>query len=617
MKSIGGWFLIIVAALLPGPPTLCAQGFFGQPAKLKQAPERYQTPAWGEFDWSPTPVAETLLAGSDAYGMVMAVASNRFANADTRPFVRAMALAIADQLHPGVRPIRLADQQLRHRRDPEPVGTWSDRRTLSKSLWKAAWRVHTVDPATGLTLLDLAAGFDSGDDDAMVRYRVASGGSMEGRWLGAVRLPDGIDAPDIAGPEAASEAAALLAEISRAGDDRAPAKSTLAKAAVFQRPEASLQVAGAAGGLVRLVAKVVEYDAATLKERRNAMMRERNRKAKERGIEAQPYKAPKLEMDFKVGASNGNLATEIMDELAKARGDFVRNRPKTNFPSGLGVEFEIAGGEAPATRGALSAAAAILLESMARGIALSEQAGAIGQVGFGSTLQLGGAPLATILRAGEGNGVVVVPDAAASDAADIAALGDLELLMGVQLLACRDVDHALQLLSDANDAERDGAIQGYADIAQAALRTAPEALVRNPLVKARLSQVLEACPEHLSAATLLKAGAASPAPASLPGSARRLSEIETRVRGWVSGYIAGNAEVSDEDCASELDTIRKMRPRLHPEARSYANGIVDLIDDFRDALERGGTLTARRADTLKRSLDSLAVEVATLGLVQP
>ena len=108
--------------------------------------------------------------------------------------------------------------------------------------------------------------------------------------------------------------------------------------------------------------------------------------------------------------------------------------------------------------------------------------------------------------------------------------------------------------------------------------------------------------------------------ASLSGSARRLAEVEGEVRHWVDRHLSDNAEAddaSDSECAATLADLRALRPRLHPETRGYADSIVDLIGDLRDSINRGGTLTARRAEGLRRSLETLAMEVATLGLAEP
>ena len=471
----------VFAVLVFGLGLAGAENYFDDGRTNVATPERYRSPAWGELDWRPQPVAETLLAGAGVFDMALAVGSNFHGDeAGTAPFVRSMALAIAYQLQPDSRSVKLADYQLKFRREPAAVGAWPEREALAESLWKSAWSIHRTDAETGLTLLDLAAAFDPTAEEAIGRYRELSGGSMEGRWLAAVRLPDGIDAPDIA--EEVIDAAAVLAEVAAEVDEGTDGPSA-EKTEAFQLSKASLQVPADDGGLVRLVAEVVTYDDATMRERKQMMIRQRKAEAKERGVKAQPYVAPALEMDFRIGTANGDAAPMIMTELAKARSAFVRSRPEAKFAPGLGVEFEIADGRAPAEGGILSAAAGVLLESMAEGIALSEEAGAAGQLGFGLKFQSGKSSLAGSLRRAEEGGDIgwlAVPDSVGEDAVDMAALGDLNLLMEIQLLACRDVTHAVQLLGAESNLKRQLAFERFAEIGHAAKRTPAETLVRKP-----------------------------------------------------------------------------------------------------------------------------------------
>ena len=622
----------LVLMLSAGIASLCADGFFDDPTTRPPGFERYKSPVWNALK-SPGPVAEAVMVGGRAYEMALAVASNFHTDEDAPPsYVRAMALAIADSLHSKEKVVRLADHQLKFRRTPNPVTTWPDREALGVALWTLAWKAQSASAVKlqgALPVLDLAAAFDPSDLASMVRYRKLSAGKMELRWLGTVSLPKGIDAPDVLPDWQIAEPDDL-----ENGTVQNEAKEEPTAAFAFKVSHASILVPAVTGDFARLEAAVMNYDPRELRARYKVAAREakKNKAATAGKATLEP---PALAVDFHADTQNADSAPLVLIDLARARADFLRRRAGAEVPFGLGVEFRIAGGRAPRGGGMLSAAAGILLESMASGVPLVDSSAAAGLLGFGSTLALGSEPLAAALGQGaEGSKatrVMAVPAAAADQVVDMAALGEYQTLMKLQLLGCRRLDDAMAILAAEPRSEQARAVALFADIGRASERIAPDALLRNPLVRKRLVEVVELCPSHLSAAALLQVSKKGHAPltASLSGSVWRLGQLESQVRGWVISHLSDNetavspvsnpgAVGSDQTCASALADLRLIRPRLHPDARRYADDLAELVEDLRDSLRRGGSAAAvRRAEGLRSALDSLSLEVAGIGIAEP
>ena len=161
----------------------------------------------------------------------------------------------------------------------------------------------------------------------------------------------------------------------------------------------------------------------------------------------------------------------------------------------------------------------------------------------------------------------------------------------------------------------------------AAQRSTPAQLLANAKVTARLRQVVSLCPSHLSALELLHASSGRTQTASLEASIERLKLLERDVRSHLLSHLTeeGPAEAAggtDEVCASTLNLLRHLRPRIHSDARPYADGLASLVEDFRVALRsqarsRTSRLAMQRAENLRTSLETLQHEVAALDIGRP
>jgi hypothetical protein len=584
---------------------------------------RYEVPSWDGLEWRSSLPAEALLVGQGAPTALLAVASNFWlAEKEPAKYVRAMALVLREQLIPETKETKLANHQLRYRRHPAMVSEWEDRAALGDALWAMGWRAQklcTEESNTGLLVLDVAAAFDPSDLESMERYRELSAGQMELRWLGAVRLPEYIDAPDYADrADAVADSDSNSHLVSTVVEDPVP------KIFSFGTKSASILVPASSGSkdrFVRLEARGVEIDRESERKRRDGDKRKIN--------------DPRLRVEFAAGRDNADVAALIELQLERARVEFLRRRPGLEFPWAAGVRFRVVDGAEPASGDMISAAAGVLMESMAQGLALAPDAAAAGLVGFGSTLQWSGSLSAVLVSNGQletgqaqyPKTLMAVPIHCEADVADLAALGEYRLLMNNQIVGCRRIDDALLTVSADPGADRARAFALFAEISRAAERIPPHVLLANTKVRARLAEVLKLCPQHLSAAQLQRAAAGDGVLASMASSVERLQQIDQQVRAWVAAHLAGgggardSVDRYDDLCAGVQNTLRTLRPRIDPKARSYADGMSSLVQDFRISLRsqaRGGGsgsgVAARRAEALREALRSLAVEVAALSV---
>ena len=537
------------------------------------------------------------------------------------PHVRAMALYLANRMRPGLRVVKLADHQLKHRRHPAPIAMWSDREALGSALWSVAWNANRAavgESDTGMLLLDLAAAFDPSDLNSMERYRAMSKEQMEGRWLETVRLPRGSDAPDFVVKPVLAKVEAIPKTPPAAAKPTKPAEFA------FEIVRASILVPARGGGFTRLEAEAKTFTHAYLQKRHKEFTG-----PPKKGATPKPYVAPKLAIDLQPGAFEPQSRSAVLAEIRRARGEFMRRRQGDKFAKGCGVQFRV-DGRPPLASGTLSAAAGIILESMAAGTRIDGAAASACSIGFGSTMLPGSVELWQVFSRSKSEGrrevLMAVPESAADAVTDLAALGEYRTLMDIQLISCARLDDAVRTLGAGSSGQHKRAFDLFADIGRAAERVAPRTLLKNPLVRARLQEVIQLCPQHLSAASLLRIARADPSAsiASLDGSVKRLRRLDDQVRTWVNSHlgkgevIEGAGAVSDHNCAAALADLRALRPHLHPGSRGYADQLFELVQDLRESLRSGGsgpTVTARRAGALRSALDTLTLEVAAIGII--
>ncbi len=600
-----------------GTGVASGEGFFDEAAEFSRPADRYEVPTWSGLDWRPSPAAEAALVGTGVSQALLAVASNFWDPREAPPkYVRAMALVLCRLFEPESNAVRLANYQLRYRRQPDPVPIHPDRAALARSLWRMAWRAHALsggNPGGALPLLDLAASFDPSDEESMRRYQRLSANRMELRWSGAVRLPEGVDAPDLyQEPEPESEPPQPREP--EAGSEE-PAEPALF---MFKLETASVLVPAVPGGddrFVRLEAREVVVDPEFYSSA---------------GAVGSSPGGNRLPVGFGAGDGSDEEAGMVAQELHRARLEFLRRRPGLEFPKDLGVRFELAGGGRARTE-LISAAAGVVLEAMARGVDLAPGAAAAGAVSFGSILQWEGSLTQVLiannsLKAKIADGpqvMVAVPIFSEGQVAELAALGEFRLLMDLQLVGCRRVDDALAVVAAEPGEQMARAFALFAEIGRAAERIPPKVLLANPKVRARLGEVLRLCPQHLSAAQLYRVAKGDAAPASLASSVERLRLLEGQVRDLVQAHLQGELDAGDEAdtrCALAQNALRDLRPRIDVRARPLSDRLYVLIGELRDSLRSKysssashGGIATRRAEALRAALQTLEVEVATLS----
>ncbi len=329
------------------------------------------------------------------------------------------------------------------------------------------------------------------------------------------------------------------------------------------------------------------------------------------------------------------------------------------LPTGVVAELSVeslppgAGGEGapePAMAGEastsldLSLAALVLVESAFQGIQFDSTAAVGGFLAEGGLLGMGVDAVPLLEEAGRHEiRVLALPAAAEEFLPDATKEAGLELLVRPQLLAAADVEGLIRVLR-ANRADKiQKAIDDFSSVENLTpQRMTLENAATNQAVQRRLRGVLEAVPEHLSAAMLLRFGEegsagnspanefsgepepGSPMPPSAgsspdtpkpPSSTGVMDEIEAvmlplKTMADATSVVTIPGQV-DALCGKARDLIRTRRTEVDVSMRNYMNQAENVLEAYKlflDLSNRSTSIAQQRRRELREALANLSAE---------
>jgi hypothetical protein len=529
------------------------------PGGASAKPAAYQEPDFTAaiFD------AAKLGLGADAQKGLARLLTAAAANFPDTPAVtntvRAQALALAKRLDPLSPAVILANSKLKSNLKPEPVvgADVATVRSVADGIWKSA--VALLDGATddarkaGTYLVDLAATLDPADPfKAERRGRLAKAG-VAPDW--ELVLATGTKAP---APAAAG------------------APPAIAGTAELRTLFLSVRKDGTTTGAIGTV---------TLS-------------AHEGSGDGPP--------DLRVTGGNAALAKNAADAvrfLATARG---------NWPAGVTLTAKLGPWYRSHEADSAAVACAVLTDAVMRKRELDPVVAITGGTG-GSGKVTEVRELANRLRGAKEAGAAVVgvpfdPNATTDEVADLCILGELDVLLGVQLVGLTTLDDATELAAAPSQRAPDlqKALALFAEIQQAVAGQDPAAIIKTAGVQSRLREVGQLAPNHLSARYLLLAAMnRPPAKLSFQGSRDALTAVAVPV-GKVEGYGVTSDSVLIREpadiCSQALFDLQDLRPKLHPATIDYCDSFSRYTEALKE-LSKTTNPNSARARTMSKLKD--------------
>ena len=233
----------------------------------------------------------------------------------------------------------------------------------------------------------------------------------------------------------------------------------------------------------------------------------------------------------------------------------------------------------------VAAPAYVLGDAMAVGADLDAAFAISGEVSASGTLA-GTHRVGELLAEAAESGIkgMIVWSAAAEFLADTLIAGRLEPMIRVQVFRVERVDEALKYMARERSDEVEEAVGLFTDIEELLNQYDAAGLMKNSSVVKRLEQIVDLCPDHLSAGLLLKYGRGElPDTMSPSGSWLAIEEVadpplRTAIGGGAEAYGTAFAEVSRD----ALFEMRNLRPLLHQNAMPYCNAVTDFLEAVED-----------------------------------
>ncbi len=174
---------------------------------------------------------------------------------------------------------------------------------------------------------------------------------------------------------------------------------------------------------------------------------------------------------------------------------------------------------------------------------------------------------------------VIAGRSAETELKDALLAGESELLYRVQVFQVVSANDIVPILMKERFEEVNEAMRSFGEVRDLLDKYSPEDLARNSAVQARLEEILDKTGAHLSAKLLLAFGRGElPDSLSLPGSVGRvdffLAPVLHRAEETANVVTTGSVGSMFGDSVSALRTVR---PKLHPEARTYCDATVDFM----------------------------------------
>ncbi|MDG2123379.1 MAG: hypothetical protein P8J87_06770 [Verrucomicrobiales bacterium] len=205
-----------------------------------------------------------------------------------------------------------------------------------------------------------------------------------------------------------------------------------------------------------------------------------------------------------------------------------------------------------------------------------------------------------------GISIVGVPSDDDGEVADLCVLDKLQPFLDVQVFAMETIDDGVALAPVKRNPDLQKAIDAFVKIQTALAGKDIAAMVRNSAVQARLREIGQLAPNHISAKYLLLAGMnRRPTSLSFQGSRDALTEVAVPI-GRAAGYgvtaetvlLKAPADIA-ADCVFSLQTLR---PKLHKATLNYCDSLTKYAAAFKIYASMSNPISAR-AQTMRKQMN--------------
>ncbi len=536
-------FALVVAALFLGK-TAHAQGQYVEPDFEKAI---FDMNAVLLDDEERTRTADALAA----------LASNFSANDGVSQQTRQMALAIALRVDPVNGYAWKANDRLREGRKPESVTRFPSPDLAVSALLQMAERLDDIDQgkhesALQCYLLDVARRVDSEDETIKAAFQLAAGGTSFPGWKGVI--PDYHEDEFLFPPDAGTSGAS---DNGNSGDTTPlpPGTDLKGDEAAIYFP---LLSASPLGG-------VPTAELATITSKASTSLREAG----------QPVRL--------LFPGSEGTADHPMDRRGAALIAALRNL-HSEWPNNgrkIIVRFSSAYERINGRAGELPLA--LTLDSLFTGDGVSPKVAAVGMVDRdGTVVPVPQLMLRLRFASAEGVERLIIPAENADDLLDFIVLGKVEPLLKIQVFAVKTLADASSVAAETLDVKLQNAVYKFEELRDVALARDPAGTMRTDAVRGHLTEILDAAPNHLSAALLLRyATREVPERMTLQGSARELVSIIGPYRGVVTSTGAitdlGDAEQERVKATNRLTAVRG---KLHADLVALADRIGEFTKEY-------------------------------------
>jgi hypothetical protein len=273
----------------------------------------------------------------------------------------------------------------------------------------------------------------------------------------------------------------------------------------------------------------------------------------------------------------------VGDDMKKALTEVVKHSTvkRGTLPRGMRVDFafedKYGGKDGPSA----AVACALLLDSLRTGADIDGAFAVTGDLNAdGSVQPVGGVPAKIRGAANRSCTYVAVPASAERELVDSVLMEGPSALWDIQVFSIKTFDEALELSSLKRSSEMETAFAKFAEVQKVLQAQKNPALLTNPKVQERLTAILAARPNCLSAKILLDYGTGKlPKVLSLGGS---LSLIDSVTEDFVKHMRSPKPEGVQPDLLGKtISEISKIRTKLDKRTVPFADSIKNYGDIYR------------------------------------
>ena len=269
----------------------------------------------------------------------------------------------------------------------------------------------------------------------------------------------------------------------------------------------------------------------------------------------------------------------------------------------------------PKDGGSAGTAFAVLMRSLTEGFEIDPAVGITGDIAVNGTVQpIGGVTAKLRGCRADGCNVAIIPKANVPAVADLLITGEkVDVLEGLQIFAVDTVDMAAAIARTDREPKIALAMKDYREV-QAALKARRIAALREPAVQAKLRNVLELAPHHVSAKYALDV-AQNKGPVTLT---RTASVIEIFSTAEPFRQAMENKKVMREHLP--VATVRQMQKELnavrritHPDVEGVRKSVYDWIDAVDRILSATRPISDADMQVINRRRQALLDNLKKLG----